>query len=154
MTTPTSGNDVFEMAMGMEQIGKDFYTALAVASDNAEVRTFCLKVAREEESHLAAFRGMRDQWAKSVKANRVTPEAAYEFAALAKGRIQPDPAATRKVAMGGHLKAAVDMAIQMEKDSISFYQEMLARLPGSAKAIQGIVEEEKRHLSRLQLFGY
>ena len=35
MSTVTTVYDVFEMAKGMEQIGMDFYTALALSSDSA-----------------------------------------------------------------------------------------------------------------------
>ena len=41
-------------------------------------------------------------------------------------------------------------AMQMEQDSIRFYENMLARLPEFAPVIQGIVQEEKRHLDRLR----
>ena len=150
MATAMSGNEVFEMAMGMERIGKDFYEALALGCDNSQVRAFCVTTARQEAGHLEAFRKMRDQWVKSVPSRPVPPEGADGLASLAKGRIQPDPAAVHKVAIGGNLKDALNMAIQMEQDAVSFYQELAARLPDSAKAIQLIVEEEKRHLSGLR----
>jgi len=153
MATAKNSNDVFEMAMGMERIGKDFYDALAAASDNAQVRDFCATAARDEATHLAAFRKMRDEWARSDKASRVPPEAPEALAALAKSRIQPDPAAIRKVAIGGSLKDALAMAMQMEQDSINFYKELLAPLPGSAKVIRGIMAEEEKHLRGLRALG-
>jgi rubrerythrin len=145
-----SGNEVFEMAMGMERTGKDFYEALALGCDNSQVRAFCVATARQEAEHLAAFRKMRDQRAKSAPSHPVPPESAEALASLAKGRIQPDPAAVRKVAIGGNLKDALRMAMQMEQDAVSFYGELAARLPDSAKAIQLIVEEEKKHLIGLR----
>jgi rubrerythrin len=153
MAIPTNASDVFEMAVGMERIGKDFYEALALGSDKVVVRDFCLKAARDEANHLAAFRQMRDLWAMSVKRNRVAPEVADALAAVAKGRIQPRAAAVRKVAMGGSLKDALDMAMRMEQDSIDFYQELSARLPDSADVIQRIVEEEEKHLGGLRQLG-
>jgi len=150
VATAMSGNEVFEMAMGMERTGKDFYEALALGCDNSQVRAFCVATARQEAEHLDAFRKMRDQRAKSVPSHPVPPESAEALASLARGRIQPDPAAVRKVAVGGNLKDALRMAMQMEQDAVSFYGELAARLPESAKAIQLIVEEEKKHLIGLR----
>jgi rubrerythrin len=153
MATAKNSNDVFEMAMGMERIGKDFSDALAVARDDARVRDFCARAAGDEAGHLAAFRQMRDEWARSAKSSRVPPEAAEALAALAKSHIQPDPAAVKKVAIRGSLKDALAMAMQMEQDSINFYRELLAPLPISAKVIRGIMAEEEKHLRRLRALG-
>ena len=153
MTSPSSSFDVFEMAMGMEKIGKDFYEALALASDDARVRQFCVVAAGDEAKHRVTFQYMRDQWAQTVKANRVTPEAAEGLAALAKGRIQPDPKDVRKVAIGGNLADALNLAMHMEQDAINFSGELLGRMPDAAKAIQGIVDEEKRHLASLRVLA-
>jgi rubrerythrin len=153
MATAKNSNDVFEMAMGMERIGKGFYDTLASASDNAQVRDFCATAARDEAAHLAAFRKMRDEWARSAKSSRVPPEAAEALAALAKSHIQPDPAAVHKVAIGGSLKDALAMAMQMEQDSINFYEELLAPLPGSAEVIGRIMDEEAKHLRGLRALG-
>jgi rubrerythrin len=153
MANAMNGNEVFEMAMGMERIGKDFYEALAQGCDNVQVRVFCVTTARQEADHLAAFRQMRDRWAKSAQSHLVTPEAAEALAAMARGRIQPDAVAVHKVAVGGSLKDALKMAMRMEQDAIDFYQELTARLPDLAKVIQGIVEEEKKHLSDLRVLA-
>jgi rubrerythrin len=150
MATALGGNEVFEMAMGMERVGKDFYEALALGCDNAQVTAFCTYAAREEGRHLATFTQMRDRWAGAARPSHVTPEAAEALTGLAKGRIQPDPAAVHKVAVGGNLKGAIHLAMQMEQDAINFYQALSVHLPGSAKAIEGIVSEEKNHLSRLR----
>jgi rubrerythrin len=153
MTSPRSSYDVFEMAIGMEKIGKDFYEALSQVCDDPKVRQFCAVAAGDEAKHRATFQFMRDQWAQTVKANRVTPEVAEELAALAKGRIQPDPKDVRKVAIGGNLADALKLAMYMEQDAISFYGELCVRMPDAAKAIQGIVEEEKRHLANLRVMA-
>lgn len=150
MATATTDHDVFIMAIGMEQIGKDFYEALSLGSNDAKVRDFCLRAANEEAAHLAAFKQMYKQYANSALASRTSPETAAALASLAKGCIQPDPLAVRKVAIGGHLNDALAMALQMEHDSIHFYRSLLAQLPQFAQAIAKIVEEEQRHLTRLQ----
>jgi rubrerythrin len=153
MVTATTASDVFEMAIGMERIGMDFYDALAVSSENAEVRAFCLKAARDEAEHLEAFRLMRDTWAASTNARRTNPEDADALAALAKSRIQPNAATARKVAIGGTVSQSLAMAIQMETDAIAYYQELGVRIPAAADAIRKIVDMEKTHLASLQLLA-
>jgi rubrerythrin len=153
MTAPQTSVDVLQMAMGMEKIGKDFYEALAAASDDTKVRQFCALAARDEGKHYETFRQMRDLWVQATKASRPTPDTAEGLAALAKSRIQPDPADVRKVALGGDLPAALKLAKEMEQDAINYYSELAGRMPDAAKVIEGIVEEEKRHLAGLRLLA-
>ena len=150
MTTARSAQDVFQMAIDMEQVGRDFYVALAMGSDNTSVRTFCARLAKEEEAHLATFKNLRSKWEKAVAASRPGAQAAEALAELVKSQVQPDPREVQKVAIGGKLADAVAMAIQMEQDSINFYQGMIANLPDSAQAIQAIIEQERKHLVGLK----
>jgi len=150
MAMALGGKEVFEMAMGMERVGKDFYEALGLGCDNTQVKAFCIYAAREEGRHLATFTQMRDRWAGPARPGYVTPETAEALTRLAKGRIQPDPTAVHKVAIGGNLKGAIHLAMQMEQDAINFYQSLSVHLPDSAKALEGIIGEEKNHLSTLR----
>jgi rubrerythrin len=70
---------------------------------------------------------------------------------LAKRQIQPDPQAVQKVAMGGNLSDALDMAAAMEQDAINFYQGLANQLPTCAEAIEAIVEQERRHLTTIRM---
>jgi rubrerythrin len=153
MAMPTSSGDVFEMAMGMETVGKDFYEALAEASDDVQVRQFCTLAARDEAKHYGIFKQMRDQWLQTTKTASPGAETAGALTVLAKGRIQPDPADVRKVAIGGNLADALKMATHMEADAIEFYGEMANCLPDAAKSIQAIIVEETRHLSSLRVMA-
>ena len=132
MVTVSSGAEVLEMAMAMERIGRDFYVALAMSCDNEDVRAFCLRAAKEEKGHEAAFLEIQKEWTAATKAGRVSAEAATELGYLAKGRIQPNPGAVRKVAVGGKLEDALALAMKMEQGAIDFYQEIGARVPASA----------------------
>ena len=158
MPNTTTVPDVFAVAMQMEEIGKDFYQALALGCDDARVRSFCLHAARDEARHWAAFQQMRSQWRES--AGRAPPwgtstcaEAADSLAALARKQIVPDPQAVQRAAMGGSLADALALAIQMEQDSIRFYDGLVAVLPASADALSGIAAEERRHLGTLRLLA-
>jgi len=153
MTIATAGGDVFEIAAGMERIGKNFYEILALGSDDIRFRDFCLKTAREEAAHLAAFRLMQEEWNRSVSSGSVTGETLVVLSVLARSNVQPDPASVEKVAAGGSLDAALNLATRMELDAVLFYQELITRLPDSGQAIQRIVDEERRHLAGLRLLA-
>lgn len=150
MTTATTASDVFAMAIGMERVGKDFYESLAVTGNDAKVCEFCMRAAREEADHLAVFQQMRQQWAKSANAGPTGAQYPAALETWAKAGIQPNPAAAQKVALAGNVKDALNMAIQMEKDAILFYGGLAVNLPGLAQVIQGIVEQEQKHLTALQ----
>ena len=150
MSDVKSAEEAFAAAMAMELVGKDFYTALAMASDRADVREFCRFAAAAEARHYSVFRQMRDAWAGARKAIPLAPETAEKLRAIVKANIQPDPQTVRKVGVHGSLKDALDMAIRMEQDSIGFYQGLLAILPNLAGQIQPIIVEENAHLRDLQ----
>lgn len=151
MTTATTASDIFEMAAGMERIGKDFYEALAGCCDNSKVREFCLRAAVEETNHLAAFHVLRDRWRQSAATRPVSPDEAAALAAVAKQHIQPDPQSVHAVAVGGSLPNALNLAIGMEQDSVRFYQGLLSVCPDSAQVIRSIIAEENKHLGSLRL---
>jgi rubrerythrin len=153
MPSAKNAGDVFSMAMGMEQIGKNFYQALAEGSDNLKVREFCVRTAAEEAKHYDRFREMREHWLMATHAHRIAPEQAEALAAVAKAQIQPDAKQVHKVAIGGNLADALHLAIQMEQDAIRFYGEMLTSLPDSAESIHEIVAEETRHLNSLRVLA-
>ena len=149
MPTELTGEDVFVMAMAMEQIGKNFYEALAVGSDDAGVRQFCLRAARDEAQHCATFQRLHDGWAAARGARPLPPETREALAAMVKGAVQPDPQAVQKVAVGGSRHDALAMAAQMERDAIRFYQGLAQRLPDLAGALRPIVAQENQHLAQI-----
>jgi rubrerythrin len=150
MTMPQSSNDVFEMAIAMERIGRDYYEALAEASGDARVRAFCTEVSKQEAKHMAAFGDMKAAWAKSAGAGRILPDTAEALASLAKGRILPDPAAVSKVAVHGTVKDAVRLAMEMEQGAIEFYGSMVPLVPEAGTVLQGIIKAEQKHLADLR----
>jgi rubrerythrin len=149
MALVQNSQDVFEIALRMEKIGKDFYEALAVASDDEAVRQFCAKAAADEARHYETFCWMREHMKR--RGPKAAPDAvrAHRLECLVKEQIQPDPAAVQKVAIGGRLKDALAMAIAMEQDAVKFYQGLLGVMPDLADPLKAIVEEENEHLRDL-----
>jgi rubrerythrin len=146
----TACEQVFKMAMEMEQVGTDFYAALAGGSDDVKVRTFCARVAGEEAKHLETFRRMLQEYSAGGHAHDVPPEAEEELRRLVAAQVQPDVRTVQKVALGGSLADALEMAMRMERDAIRFYQDLSAQVPAVAAAVRPIVKEEASHLSTLR----
>jgi rubrerythrin len=148
-----SCEQVCVMAMEMEQVGRDFYTALAGGSDDRRVRTFCAVVAGEEGQHYESFQRMREQFAQAGPDPDISPQMQEELRQLVANRVQPNAAAVQKVAIGGELADALDMAIRMEQDSIDFYQAIGVFLPSVKEALRKIVREENAHLTALRVLS-
>lgn len=155
MVNLTTGSEVFEVAMEMEQVGGDFYKALARGSDDVEVRKFCAQTAKEEEAHYKTFQRLRELESQE---NKLSDKALFELQQLGRSIVQPSPTAVQQVAIGGSIKDALEMAMNMEKNSIRFYQVLLDHQPNLAEAMKRIIQEEQSHLAKLQKlaqqFGY
>jgi rubrerythrin len=145
--------DVFSIAMRLEEIGRDFYDALSLGSDDAKVRSFCLKATRDEERHRAAFQRMRSARRESRQASLGDADKIDAEAALARAQVLPDPKAVRRVALGGSLCHAIAMAMQLERDSIRHYEGLIGAGLASGGDLKAIIEEERRHLAALQMFA-
>jgi rubrerythrin len=147
MTPPTTIADVIQAAIVMEQTGMDFYQALAGASDDPKVRKLCAELALQEANHRRRFETLLRQ---NCPACRPDPQGMTDLSVKAKEYIQPGPVAVKEVAIGGNLVDALNMAMQMEQQAISFYRQIAGTLTELAQDIQPIIEEETRHLQVLR----
>ena len=77
----------------------------------------------------------------------------FELQQLGKSIVQPSPSAVKQVAIGGSLKDALEMAINMEKNSIRFYQVLSNNQPEIAETIKQVIKEEQSHLAKFQTFA-
>jgi len=149
MGKPVTADELLKMAMEMERIGRDFYLTLGPACDRTEVTRICAALARQEAEHRETFQKMRRSLlgAKADKATALSDATAA--AELMRRQILPTPQEVRKVALGGRLLDALDMAIQMEKGAIAFYGRMVELVPGQADAVSPILQAERSHLQQL-----
>jgi rubrerythrin len=145
-----AGNQVLELAIRMEEIARDFYESLALASNDAKVRQFCLEACRQEAAHWTTFRTMREQWSRSHQASLLPPETLETLATLAKAQSCPDPGEVQEVALKGTLARALELATEMERGAIRFYESMRRSLPKLADTLDGILAQERTHVGKLQ----
>jgi rubrerythrin len=69
---------------------------------------------------------------------------------LIEERVLSDPEVARAAASRGDVAGMLDTAIQLEKDSVLLYSELLQEVDEKdAPAVQEIIDEEKRHVVSL-----
>jgi rubrerythrin len=147
----TTADAVLAMAIDMEQTGKEFYEALALGCGNSQVAALCNRLALAETQHANVFATMRRRLPQDGQPLPLTEEQSIRAHDLVKDFVIPNPETVHKVGMGGKLRDALDMAIQMEKDSVTFYETVVRDVQSSeAGAVKRIIDEEREHLRSLK----
>jgi len=143
-----TGDAVLQTAIQMEELGRDFYKALAAATREPKVRDLCVKLADAELKHRQTFQEMRSGLACQGKTVLLPAHQLAAARQAARGTVLPDPDAIRQMASQGDLRALLDLAVQMEKDSIGFYRSFSDSAPDRA-VVEAIILEEQKHLQLL-----
>ena len=149
MPNEFNANDIFEMAVKIEQNGAIFYRNAAKQMEEEENKAFLLELASMEDDHAVTFANMQKEL-KEDEAFSTTfdpdDENVLYLKALADTRVffekeQPD----------NTFKSILSTAIQTEKDSIAFYlgmKELVSTNLGKSK-IDDIIKEEMSHIKLL-----
>jgi len=150
-----SADDIFEIAEKMEQNAAVFYHKAGDKVDYPGARQLLRDLAAWEEKHERFFAELRKQLAGMEKADTTFDpydEGVQYLQALADHsvyKLSDDPIAT----LGEHpsFEAILSFAIDREKDAVTFYSGIKAMVPESLgqDKLDGIVEEEKRHVTML-----
>ena len=145
-----TGAEVFQVAMEMEDAGRVFYETLAEASSDEKLSDLCRDLAAQETNHFQLFKKMGDELVERPASRPVTWEELGFAQMLIEERMLPDLDDAREAASKGDLASVLDTAIQLEKDSVLFYREMLDEVyEDDVAAVQEIIDEEKRHVLAL-----
>ena len=149
MPNEFNANDIFEIAIKIEQNGAMFYRNAAGKVDGEDNKKFLLELADMEDAHEATFESMQ----KELKDTEVfsttfdpNDENALYLKALADARVF-----AKKEEPDNNFKNILYSAIQAEKDSIAFYLGMKQLVPekhGKSK-IDYIIKEEMSHITLL-----
>jgi rubrerythrin len=141
-----NADEIFEMALKIEQNGEKFYRDSAAKVADPQAVQLLLKLADMEMDHQKVFSGMRSSLsAADKKAITFDPnnEAGLYLASLA----------NTKVFFGkdidtSNLQGILKAALAAEKDSILFYLGMKDLVPENLgrSEIEEIIQEEMRHI--------
>ena len=145
-----SGAEIFQIAMELEETGRAFYEKLAEQSDDPRVSSVCRKLAAEEQSHFQTFKKMGAELVQRPASRPLTWDELNFAQILIEERLLSDSDAAEAAATSGDTVEVLNTAIQLEKDSVLFYQELLSEVDDpDVPAIREIIAEEKRHVLSL-----
>lgn len=139
-----SMNDLVSIAAQIEANGQVFYSDLAQIQQNPELKEFFTRLAEQERTHQQIFKALAQKVEQSVSiSNWIEDEVSGYLKSFAQVSIFP---AMEKAKQNLTLRQAFDIAINVEKDSIIFYSELLKYAGDERKSIEIIINEEKKHL--------
>ena len=151
MAITFSGNELINIAIGIEKRGVAFYDIMAKSTENAEARDVFRYLADMERMHIHIFQSMLGEADKYQPQENYTGEYAAYLQALVDSAVFTDDSITSEMAtqVGSDIKA-MELAIGAEKDSILFYYEMKEIMPQSTQpTVSKIIAEKKSHLREL-----
>ena len=140
-----------QVAIEMELLGKAFYESLAAGCGIPEIASLAAGLAKEEETHVKVFKRMLDALPLVHRGPKLSEEELFLASKELRGRIMPNADTVRKIVSSSRILKALDMAIVMENDAISYYTNLSLGIEGLDKTVLiNFVNEEKGHLDMLQ----
>ena len=146
MASEFTAEDIFEIAVKIEENGAAFYRDAAKKIDNAQHKTFLIDLAKMEDDHVITFTNMKKDFKDGGKMSTgfdPDDEKMLYIKALADTRVF-----FKKDQPGDSFQSVLSTAIQTEKDSIVFYIGMKELVPAKfgKDKIDDIIKEEMSHI--------
>ncbi len=155
MSITFSADEVFEMAEQIERNGAKFYRLAAQSPNNSALKRFLEELADMEIEHIKIFAKIRTELTGSDQLDMFDPDddAAKYLHAVVKGRIfdvRSEP--SEKLTACKTPQDVLNVAIELEKDSIVFYLAMKSRVPSESgkTKIDAIIMQEMGHVLELK----
>ena len=145
------GNELINIAIGIERRGIAFYDTMARSAENAATRDVFQRLADMEREHIKIFQDMLGEADKHETPETYAGEYEAYLQALVDNAVFTDDLATSEMAsqVDNDIKA-IELGISAEKDSILFYYNMKELMPRRGQAmVDKIITEEKSHLRQL-----
>lgn len=151
MSISFSGSELINIAIGIEGRGIVFYDVMAKSTKSDAAREVFNYLADMERNHIESFKAMLEDADKfQVPADESEQYSAYLRALVDSAVFSDDLVTSEMTAQAESDAAALELAIQAEKDSVLFYYEMKEVMPQRAQfTVDGIIAEEKSHLRQL-----
>ena len=144
-----TGNDLINIAIGIERHGIAFYDIMSMSTENAETSDIFRHLAKMEGQHIQIFQGMLSESNRYLEIE--TKEHISYLQTLADNAVFTDEMVTSELATQADSDVkALELAIVAEKDSLLFYYQMRDLVPRQAyPEVNKIIDEEKSHLRLL-----
>lgn len=140
-------SELLSIALNIEAEGYAFYTNLASAQTDEQSKQLFQNLAQQEREHQEIFKKLINEFSQpdSSKDNWVFEEVAGYLKSYANMSIFPTMTKMKNM----NPREALKLAVEVEKDSILFYSELLPYAGNEKETIKKIISEEKRHLMDL-----
>jgi len=153
-----NAEEVFEMAIRIEENGAAFYRKAADLQTKESDKAFLKRIAQMEDRHKAGFEEMKQQVSDLEKSQTVFDPEQEQFRYLkamadAHGG-EGDPTIVDQFTGNETMEDIIKTAIGLEKESILFYlglKDMVPKKLGGER-IDAIIDEEKMHVAQLSGF--
>jgi rubrerythrin len=147
------GCEILDVALEIEKTGQAFYEELSKCARDEGVKKVVGFMVGEEAEHFKTFKVMQEALACENFTRSESYPGEYEayVKALADSRVFTNEHDIREECRRlGNDSDAIQMAIELEKDSIVFYNEMTRFVRESDKpTIARVVDEERGHIVKL-----
>lgn len=155
MTYHFNADEMFEVAIRIEENGARFYKTAARCQSDPGSREMLEKLEAMESSHQRTFEKMRARLSEAEKSPTAFDpegEASQYLMAMADSHGgEGSPAAADALTGDESIADIIDIAIGLEKESILFYlglKDLVSASLGSDK-LDDIIAEERRHIIQL-----
>ncbi len=152
-----NADEVFQIAIDIEENGKRFYEKAMDIVDNPDVKAVLGSLAKEEAEHLKRFTELKAQLPKTATEDTVwDPEHEMNQYLQMMADIhvfRSDLDVEKKLSQAKNPEDILKLGIQFEKDSIVFFvtmQDSTEEKKGR-EIIGHLINEEKEHLRKLSL---
>lgn len=151
MNKAYSIEEILEIAIKIEENGLSFYNTLAEKTNNKIAKELFKFLEGEEREHIAVFKNLyKDLTGRSFIRAFSEEEANLYLHSLIENRIFKSPEEIINTIKGKDELSIIDMAIQIEKDTILYYYEVLENLTEKeAELVKKLINQEKNHVYRL-----
>jgi len=137
-------SDLLSIAVQIEANGYDFYSSLAKTQSDKKLEELFMHLAEQERAHQQIFRNLITHTKDSPSLSTwIDEEVSGYLKSLADVSIFPKIERSKRSLT---LQEAFSLAIDVEKDSIIFYSELLPYTGDERKSVEAIIAEEKKHL--------
>lgn len=155
MAKTFSIEEIVEMAVKIEEDGAAFYKTLAELSKNKSAKEIFGYLQGEEKEHAAAFQSIyKEMTQKNFIKAFPNEEANIYLHLLVEMRLFKNQKEAEDTARKMRSEQeAIDVALNVEKDTILFYYEIIDGVDEEAKeVVKKLIEQEKNHIRRLTTF--
>ena len=144
-------SEIIAMNVTEEKNGYEFYQALSQSAHSQKLREAASRIAKQEKRHEERFRKWLDELEPHQPNESYPGEYDAYVKALLRNKTFPDDEAARKMALEAETDlSAVEIALQMEKNSLLLLQELRKHVPEKDLAfVDATVREEEDHLAQL-----